>query len=340
MMQIGILGGSGFVGSELLRLLGGHPEFEPVFVAASSHAGTPVAAHNPNLALEYPELVYEPWEAIPAGLDIVFLALPHGASQAVIPKIDANRIVDLGADFRLRDTQVFTAWYGTEHTAPEILPEFVFGLPELFRESIQSASKVAVPGCYVTAATLVLAPLVKGGVIHPQGIIVDAASGVSGAGRAPKSGTTFAAVDGTFTAYGLLDHRHTPEMQQALTDYSGSDVELLFTPHLAPMTRGILATCYGRIVDGVDADPLESLSEAYRGEPFLRVAKEIPTTKATLGSNSVHLTARVDERTGWVVAIAALDNLVKGAAGQAIQIANIISGLDETTGLPRAGVTP
>lgn len=341
MLSAGIIGGSGFVGSELMRLLAVHPQIDVGFVSAATHAGAKVGEHNPGLALSYPELVYEPWEAVPPGLDLVFVALPHGESQAVIPKLDASRILDLGADFRLRDPAVFSEWYGLSHTAPELLPDFVFGLPELFRSSIAGARYVAMPGCYVTTAVLALAPLLANGLIESGGIVVDAASGVSGAGRAPKPGTTFSTVDGSFTAYGLLDHRHTPEMQQALSDHAGQPVELLFTPHLAPMSRGILATCYGRATGPeTSSDLMAAVADAYRDEPFVYVSETIPSTKATLGSNSFHLTVRRDQRTGWVVAIGALDNLVKGAAGQAVQAANLMMGINETTGLAQAGVFP
>ncbi len=203
---------------------------------------------------------------------------------------------------------------------------------------------MAAPGCYVTTAVLALAPLLRAGLVAPTGIVVDAASGVSGAGRPPKPTTTFCTVDENFTAYGLLDHRHTPEIEQGLTDVAGTDVQVLFTPHLAPMNRGILATCYARPADAVaaptTADLLALLRDAWAGEPFVVVTEGSPSTKATAGSNSVHVTAMADERTGWVVALAALDNLVKGASGQAIQCANLMLGLPEAAGLPVVGMWP
>jgi N-acetyl-gamma-glutamyl-phosphate reductase len=200
---------------------------------------------------------------------------------------------------------------------------------------------VAAPGCYVTTAVLALAPLLRDGLVEPTGIVVDAASGVSGAGRPPKPTTTFCAVDETFTAYSLLDHRHTPEIEQGLTDVAGAAVQVLFTPHLAPMNRGILATCYARPTGTLTTDDaLAALRKAWADEPFVVVVDGSPSTKATLGSNAVHVTARADERTGWVVAIAALDNLTKGASGQAIQCANLMLALPEATGLPTAGLYP
>jgi N-acetyl-gamma-glutamyl-phosphate reductase len=244
-------------------------------------------------------------------------------------------IVDLAADFRLGDASLYPQWYGEAHTAPELLPDFAYGLPELFREQIVAADHVAAPGCYPTAAVLALAPLVQSGSIAVDGIIVDAASGVSGAGRPAKPTTTFCTVDEDFTAYGLLDHRHTPEIEQAL----GASV--LFTPHLAPMNRGILATCYARPTGPTSTDALLAcLREAYADEPFVVVTDGSPSTKATLGSNCAHVTARFDERTGWAIGIAAIDNLTKGASGAAVQCANLLLGLPETTGLPLVGVYP
>jgi N-acetyl-gamma-glutamyl-phosphate reductase len=252
-----------------------------------------------------------------------------------------GHIVDLAADFRLSDPGLYPQWYGEEHHVPELLADFVYGLPEFFRERIANAALIAAPGCYVTASSLALGPLVKAGMVEPTGIVIDAASGVSGAGRPPKPNTTFCAVDEDFTAYGLLTHRHTPEIEQAVTSHAGVDVQVLFTPHLAPMNRGILATIYARPQPGVDAEAaMACLADAYRDEPFVVVSDRSPSTKATLGSNSCHLTVRVDERTGWLVAISALDNLVKGASGQAVQCANLALGINETTGLAVAGLYP
>jgi N-acetyl-gamma-glutamyl-phosphate reductase len=324
-----------------MRLCAGHPDLEVVFASGDSQAGARVGELYPSLAAAYPDKRLEPWEAIPSGLDIVFIALPHGASQAIVPKLDAGHIIDLGADFRLDDPALYPIWYGQDHTAPDLLADFVFGLPELFRDDIAGAAAIAVPGCYVTTASLTLAPLVKAGLVDPSGIIVDAASGVSGAGRTLTAGTSFSAVDENFTAYGLLDHRHTPEMEMAIGRHAGTDVQLLFTPHLAPMNRGILATCYARPTGTESTDELlGSLADAYDGEPFVVVSEAVPATKSTLGSNSVHLTVRRDPRTGWVVAIGALDNLVKGAAGQAVQCANLATGIAEPCGLPQAGLYP
>jgi N-acetyl-gamma-glutamyl-phosphate reductase len=325
---VAILGASGYTGGELLRLLASHPHFEVVTATAGSREGMAVADMHPALAGAYPSLLFAATEAAAAdGADVVFCALPHGASQRLMPELLAKvgHVVDLAADFRLKDASLYPSWYGEEHSCPELLEEAVFGLPELDRSELAGARLVAAPGCYVTAATLVLAPLVKAGVVERSGIVVDAASGVSGAGRKLSEGAQFCTVDEDFTAYGLLKHRHTPEMEQAI------GAQLLFTPHLAPMNRGILAT-------GIA--PLDVLSEAYASEPFVVVSSRSPSTKAALGSNTAHVTALYDERTGWVVSICALDNLVKGASGQALQCANAVMGWPETTGLPLAGLAP
>jgi N-acetyl-gamma-glutamyl-phosphate reductase len=265
--------------------------------------------------------------------------LPHGESQHIAPELAGNVsvLVDLAADFRLQDPAVYAEWYGEEHTAPAMLGTFAYGLPELFRKDLEGARLIAAPGCYPTAASLAIAPFIRAGVVEPAGIVVDAASGVSGAGRSLTDATHFAQADENFTAYGLLTHRHTPEIEQA----TGANV--IFTPHLAPMTRGILATCYMRPAQDAPlatGSAIQLLREAYEAEPFIVVGEEPPSTKATLGSNTAHLTARVDPRTGWVISLCAIDNLVKGAAGQAVQCANLALGLKETTGLASAGVYP
>lgn len=337
-MKTGVAGASGYLGAELLRLLAGHPGFEVVVAQGDTAAGTPVATLYPNLAPAYSDLWFTGLD--PAGfdgLDVVFVALPSGRSQELVPALaeHTSLVVDLGADFRLADPSLYPLWYGFEHQAPELLGRFVYGLPELFRGELSGARLVAAPGCYVTAATIALAPLVKNGVIEPTGVIVDAASGTSGAGRAPSPAFHHPVVNESFSAYKLLTHRHTPEMEQTI------GAQILFTPHVAPMTRGILATCYGRAVDArAGSGALEVLEEAYRGEPFVQVSKEPSSTRDTYGSNTVRVTARYDARTGHVVALAALDNLVKGGAGQAIQAANVALGLDETAGLPTLGLVP
>jgi N-acetyl-gamma-glutamyl-phosphate reductase len=333
MIEIAILGASGFVGAELLRLCAGHPDLRPVRLFGDSQAGLALGEVHPHLASACPGLVIERFE--PAALDgigLVFAALPHGQSQAIAPDIIARGIkfVDLGADFRLNDAAAYERWYKEPHLAPDLLSRFVYGIPELHRAKIAASPCVAAAGCYPTATILALKPLL--GLIDPDTINVSAASGVSGAGKGLKEATHYNTVDENFTAYGLLDHRHTAEMEMEL---GGS---ILFTPHLAPMNRGIFATCTAQ-ANG-PCDPLATLAEAYADEPFVTVSERIPSTKWTLGSNAAHLTARYDPRTGRVLAIAALDNLVKGAAGQMIQCANLMLALDEGAGLTTAGVWP
>lgn len=338
MSKVGIIGASGYTGAELLRLCAAHPELSVELATGDSQAGTAIAELYPSLAAAYGDLAFAPYEdGIADGLDVVFLGLPHGASQAIVPGLldRVPHVVDLAADFRLKDPALYPEWYGEPHAAPELLERFVYGLPEVYRDDLAGAAAVAVPGCYPTAANLALGPLVRSGLVEPTGIVVDAASGVSGAGRPPKPNTTFCTVDEDFTAYGLLHHRHTPEMEMVF----GTSV--LFTPHLAPMNRGILATCYARPAAPTTTEVvLGALQETYADEPFVMVSARSPSTKATLGSNTAHVTARADERTGWVVAICAIDNLVKGASGQAVQCANLALGLPEATGLPTAGLYP
>jgi N-acetyl-gamma-glutamyl-phosphate reductase len=338
MAKVGIIGASGYTGAELLRLAALHPELEVVVATGDTQAGTRAAALYPSLAAAYPDLVfttYDPDQV--AGLDVAFLGLPHGQAQAMVPEIRGRvgRIVDLSADFRLKDAALYPKWYGEEHHCPELLAEAAYGLPELFRDEIRHATLVATPGCYVTAASLALAPLVRTGLIERSGLIVDAASGISGAGRGPKPNTTFCDRDDDFAAYGLLDHRHTPEIEQVV------DATVLFTPHYAPMSRGILATCYARPSGTTSTEALlDTLAGAYHGEPFVVVGPNPPSTKATLGSNVAHITARFDDRTGYVMVLCAIDNLTKGASGGAVQCANLVLGLPETMGLPVVGMYP
>jgi N-acetyl-gamma-glutamyl-phosphate reductase len=338
MATVGIYGASGYTGAELLRLCAAHPDLQVVVATGDTQAGSRVASLYPSLAPAYGDLVFA--ESTPQavdGVDVLFLALPHGKAQEVVPAVRGRvgAVVDLSADFRLQDASLYPQWYGEAHQCPELLPQFAYGLPELFREQIMGSRLIAAPGCYVTAASLALAPLVRAGVVETTGVIVDAASGVSGAGRGLKHTSLFCTVDEDVTAYGLLDHRHTPEIEQV------TGAQVLFTPHLVPMNRGILATCYARPAGSLTtASLLELLAKSYAGEPFVVVSEQSPSTKATLGSNACHLTARFDERTQTVVVLAALDNLTKGASGQAVQCANLVLGLAETTGLPTVGVYP
>jgi N-acetyl-gamma-glutamyl-phosphate reductase len=335
MIRAAILGASGYVGGELMRLLAAHPAMEVGIAFAASNAGQKVASVHPHLALAYPDTAFAAWDpALLGGCDLILAALPHGETQRLADELLAPGIpfVDLGADFRLDNAAEYERWYGEPHARPELLASFTYGLPEFFREAIKGSKRVAAPGCYPTAASLALRPLIEASAIEKQGIIVDAASGVSGAGRAANAGTHFCAIDGSYRAYGLTKHRHTAEMEMV------SGAEVLFTPHLMAASRGILATCYARATGR--CDPLTILRDAYAGEPFVHVCETPPESKWATGSNAAFLTARYDDRTGTVVALAAIDNLGKGAAGHMIQCANLMLSLDEGTGLSTMGVYP
>jgi len=338
MVNVGIVGASGYTGAELLRICAQHPDLRVVYATGDSQSGTLASSLYPSLAVAYPNLVFEEFDVNRTdGLDLVFLGLPHEASMELAPQLlgRVGCIVDLSAAYRLKDASLYPTWYGFDHDQPALLAEAVYGLPELYRSELPGARLIATPGCYVTAASLALAPLVRGGLIAPTGIVVDAASGVSGAGRALKHSSHFGTVDEDFTAYGLVDHRHTPEIEQNIGG------QVIFTPHLAPMNRGILATCYARPTGTVTTESLlATLAGFYASEPFVVVRPASPSTKATLGTNSVHLTARYDARSGWVMVIAAIDNLCKGASGGAVQAANVALGLEETAGLQTVGVYP
>lgn len=345
-MQVGriasVAGASGYAGGELLRLLLGHPGLGVGPVAGGSSAGRPVTALHPQL----PQLagqVFAPTEpAVLAEADLVFLALPHGQSAALVAELPPELpVVDLGADFRLTGAADWAAYYGGSHAG-----SWPYGLPELpgARAALAGATRVANPGCYATTVALALAPVLAAGLVEPSDVVVVAASGTSGAGRAAKPHLLGSEVMGALSAYKVGGtHQHTPEMEQSLTAAAGTDVTLSFTPVLAPMPRGILATCTAVLAEGTTEDALrESLHAAYDDEPFVHVLPEgqWPTTAATLGSNSVQLQVAADPHSGRAVVVAVLDNLVKGAAGQAVQNANLVLGLDETAGLPVAGVAP
>lgn len=339
-----VVGGSGYTGAELLRLLAAHAAIEVVSVTAGANAGTSVASLYPSLAPAYPHLAYEALDpGALDGIDVAFLALPHGESQRLVPDLVGRvaHIVDLAADFRL-PAALYEAWYGEPHVAPELLGDFVYGLPELFRSHFAPDSHIAAPGCYPTASALALAPLLAGGIVEPTGIVIDAMSGTSGAGRKPVVEQLFAEVNDDVVAYGLLTHRHTGEIEHALTQVCGGAVQVLFTPHLVPMARGILATCHARpATGGLTTARLLDLYEAFYGrEPFVVVSDRAPRTKSTFGSNTAHVTVRYDPRTDSVLAIAVIDNLVKGAAGQAIQALNRVLDLPESTGLSVLGIMP
>jgi N-acetyl-gamma-glutamyl-phosphate reductase len=337
-MHAGVAGASGYAGGEVLRWCAGHPDLDVTVATADRHAGELVACHAPSLAAAYPHLRFEATTpAAFSGCEVVFLAMPHGRSAPLATAIRAqgSLVVDLGADLRLCDPDAWARWYHEPHGAPELLGAAVYGLVERHREALRGAALIAVPGCYPTAAILALGPMLDGGLATRDRVVVDAISGASGAGATLTDSLHFSVLADDATAYGLLDHRHTAEMEQELA------CEVLFTPHLVPVDRGLLATCYARATGGIDTgDALAAMHAAYDDEPFVVVTSEPPRPKSVRGTNVAHVTARVDLRTGWLVALCAIDNLGKGAAGQAIQCANLALGLPEAAGLAVAGVWP
>lgn len=345
MHKVAVIGASGYTGVELLRLLAGHPGVTVTCVTSRQQAGQPLGEVFPSLAGIF-DLTFEAVEpaALAARADLVFLAVPHQAAMGMVPELLAAgcRVVDLSADYRLRDAAVYAEWYEPHHT-PELLAEAVYGLPELYREQVRGARLVANPGCYPTSAALALLPLLRHRLIDPATIIIDSKSGTSGAGRAAKVDTLYCEVNEGFKAYGLPRHRHTPEIEQTLGDVAGRPVTISFTPHLVPANRGILSTCYASLNRACPlAELLDVYRQAYAAEPFVRVLPEgrLPNISQVRGSNFCDLGLAVDPRTGRVVVAAAIDNLVKGAAGQALQNMNLMLGLDETTGLRGAALFP
>ncbi len=340
---IAIIGATGYTGSELVRILHDHPEVEIVTITSESKAGRPFSAIHPHLS-GVCDLELKPMEALGhEEVDLIFLALPHGVSMEYVRDHTDTRtpIIDLSGDFRLGSPATYKEWYGQEHVIPEKVEEAVFGLPELFRREIKESRLIGNPGCYPTTSILPLAPLVKEGLIEPSGIVIDAKSGVTGAGAKAKEITHFPTANENFLVYGLKHHRHTPEIQMAIDKYADDKTRVLFTPHLLPLNRGILATAYGQPRDKVtDKDLRNALEKAYGAEPFIRLVEEPPQIKDVRGSNYCHIFGTYDERTGKVIAISVLDNLVKGAAGQAIQNMNLLLGIEETTGLQTPPLAP
>jgi N-acetyl-gamma-glutamyl-phosphate reductase len=337
-MKIALAGATGYAGLELLRILGQHPEAEIVVATGESNAGKAVATHAPALTGLFPTLRYEPTSAVlDADVDAVFLALPHGQSQQYVAQLrgSGRQIIDLGADFRLRAADDYVEWYGEAHHHPALLSEAVYALVERHRPEITGARLLSIPGCYPTATSLALGPFVDQDLVARDKVVVNALSGVSGAGRSPSERLHFPRMASNAEAYGLTHHRHTIEMQREL------NAEVLFTPHLIPVSRGMLVTAYARLTADLDTNgALDVLRSAYANDPFVIVTDEPPALKDAVGSNLCFVSARVDERTGWLVALSSIDNLVKGAAGQAVQAWNVSNGFSETLGLPLTGVTP
>lgn len=344
--RVAIVGASGYTGAELVRLLVAHPGVAVTAVTSEQSAGQPVEAVFPSLAGHAPQVLQrlDPG-AVAAAAELIFLALPHQTAMgAAAPLLEAGRrVVDLSADFRFRDPRVYESWYRTKHLAPALCGGAVYGLPEVHREALKAARLAAVPGCYPTGALLALLPLLREELLDPEQIIINAASGVSGAGRKVEVGYVFGEVNENFKAYGVPGHRHTPEIEQELSRVAGREVRVTFIPHLAPMTRGILSTCTVRLTrPAATVDLLALYRDAYKGEPFVRILPEgrLPETKAVWGSNYCDIAATVDGRTGRAILLTAIDNLVKGAAGQAVQCMNLMLGFEETVGLRSPGLWP
>ena len=347
-IRVAIVGGTGYVGAELIRLLARHPAVEIVGVQARGRDDEPIAASHPHLASTGLTV-----DSQTANADAVFLALPHGTAASIVPDLAGNgtAIIDLGPDFRLRSASDYPRWYGFEHPAADLLDAAVYGLPELHRDALAGlrtnpTAIVGAPGCYPTATLLALAPLARAGLIGD--LVVDAKSGVSGAGREAKPELMFGEVNESVKAYGIGGHRHVAEIEQDLAWLGGSSAganpgaeAVDFLPHLIPMSRGILAACHVRPTRPVDQAELDTLyADAYRGEPFVSVVAQPPATKHVTGSNHARVHVSHDPRTGRILAIGVIDNLVKGAAGQAIQAFNVVHGLPETAGLEQLPLAP
>jgi N-acetyl-gamma-glutamyl-phosphate reductase len=345
MIKVGIYGGSGYTGQELMRLLLGHPEAMIVAATSRRFAGVPVSEVYPALFGLTP-LVYtnDSPGAVAALADFIFLAVPHGVSMEMAPVFirEGLKVVDLSADFRIRDAACYEAWYG-RHTAAGLLDDAVYGLPELHRNEIRGARLTANPGCYPTSIILGLAPVLKSRWIDPASIIAESKSGVSGAGREPLIGSLYCEVEGGFKAYKVANHRHTPEIEQELGLLADRDIKISFTPHLLPLKRGILSTIYAKLAKDVNAEETEALyREFYRDEPFVRVCRagHLPNLSSVVGSNFCDIGVTVDKRTGRLIIVSVIDNLIKGASGQAIQNMNLMSGFPEGTGLPLVALYP
>ena len=345
MFKVGIVG-DGYTAAELLRLLAGHDELEPVCILSTDNVGKRIDDIYPQLT-GFSSLTCEESkiENIIGRCDAVFLALPHGLSVTMAMELlpVGIKCVDLGADFRLKDAALYEKYYEKVHEAPEMLKEAVYGLPELYREQVKKTDLVANPGCFPTSAILPLAPLLEAGIVETAGIVIDSKSGVTGAGRTAKASNHFCEVNEGIKAYGVGTHRHGPEIAQELSFAAGSQVEMIFTPHLVPMNRGILTTTYARLCSGAKAEQVrEVLEDKYGKEDFIRVLPDgrIPHTKWVYGSNLVDIGIYADDASGRVVLISAIDNLTKGASGQAIQNLNLMLGIAEAKGLKFPGVHP
>lgn len=342
-INVGIIGASGYTGSELMRILAGHEKVNINAVTSESNSGKNITETYPHLMGSVNLRFIKSGDIDLDNIDLVFLALPHRVSMNYVSSIwdEDVEIVDLSGDFRLSSVKEYEKWYETEHSCPELNKEAVFGLPELFRESIRGSRFVSNPGCYPTSAILGLAPFLKDNLIRENGIVVDSKSGVTGAGASAKPGTHFPTANEDFRAYKIGSHRHTPEIEDALSIFTGSVVSVQFTPHLLPVNRGILTTSYGELKKDVGEEEVtESLMEHYHDEMFVRIREKPPSLKDVRGSNFCDIHVHVDKRTNRLISVTAIDNLVKGASGQAVQNMNLIRGFDEGSGLHTVPLSP
>lgn len=346
MVKIAICGGSGYTGAELLRILLGHPDAEIVAVTSERSVGKRVTELFPHL-IKYSGLTYEPLdkESLSKKADLFFMALPHGTSQEAVDYFfkKGKKVIDLSADYRLRDPKIYEEWYKTTHRCGDTLKSAVYGLPELYRELIKKADLVANPGCYPTGAILGLYPAIKEGIIDTDNIVIDSKSGTSGAGRKTEVSFSYCEVNEGFKAYAIATHRHTPEIEQELSLIANKNVLIDFTPHLVPMDRGIISTIYGGMKKRLDTDEIISIYKSYYyDEPFINVLGEgiYPNAKNVRGSNFVEIGIKVNKRTDTLIIVTAIDNLVKGASGQAVQNMNIMFGFKETEALTSLALFP
>jgi N-acetyl-gamma-glutamyl-phosphate reductase len=344
-INVSVIGASGYGGAETVRLLATHPLVQLVHVTAETKKGAAMSSLYPNLRGFVDQTMIEAdIERIGSESEVTIVSLPSGMAMSLVPDLlkQGTKVIDIAADFRLKQAELYPQWYKLTHTAPEYLGEAVYGLSELHRDAIARARLVADPGCYPAAAILALTPLLRAGTVRTQGIVIDAKSGVSGAGRGGGGGFGFSETNENVKAYSVVEHNHTAEIEQELSGVAGTTVQVVFTPHLIPMTRGILVTVYAPLANDLsEAEALVLYQQTYAREPFVRVLDSVlPETKATLGSNFCDVTVKVNQRAGMAIAIAAIDNLGKGAAGQAVQNLNLMCGLPEETGLKFPGIYP
>lgn len=343
MIRVAIVGATGYTGSELVRLLHRHPEVSLEMITSESRAGAPFSEVHPQFEGLEDRLLVPAQEVLNSQLDVLFLALPHGVSMEYVKQFWNTRslIVDLSGDYRLSGPEVYEHWYGKPHHFTEAFDQSVYGLPELHRSQIQAARLVANPGCYPTSAILALAPLIAAGWVDPKSVVIDSKSGITGAGVKAKPTNHYSNVNENFRAYGLKTHRHTVEIEEQLSGLQSEDLQVQFTPHLLPIDRGILSTVYARPIGKVDPKKLQRLyADFYSEAPFVRLRSQAPGVKEVRGTNFCDLYPTYDERTHRILVLSAIDNLIKGAAGQAVHNMNLMLGLEETMGIPKFPLQP